>query len=204
MLGISVLHCDSLTHEVLGFLDLLAYIWMMQSWVHHLLSLGMSSPWEVGLTLQNQQGSGRRSISNHQLVQTERERDWHWREDHRGNTLGILRRSRFGLIGLVLFRFLKERIKEREKNQNSLSVKREHVAGSTQMSPVRYMTVEFEAGGGSKSCMDKKCKESLKVQARPKLTPRYQTGAFGLDFQASGSYILNACRMPVCGYVSKN
>lgn len=108
------------------------------------------------------------------------------------------------MIGLVLFGFLKERIKEREKNQNSLSVKREHVAGSPQMSPVRYMTVGFGAGGGRESCMDRKYKESLKVQARPKLTPRYQTGAFGLDSQASGSYILNACRMPVCGYVSKN
>lgn len=75
MLGISALHCNSLIHEVLGFLDLLAYIWMMQSWGHHLLSLGMSSLWEVGLTLQDQQGSGRRSIRNHQLVQTERERE---------------------------------------------------------------------------------------------------------------------------------
>lgn len=80
------------------------------------------------------------------------------------------------MIGLVLFGFLKERIKGREKNPNSLSVKREHVAGSPQMSPVRYMTVGFEAGGGSESCMDRKYKESLEVQARPKLTPDTRQG----------------------------
>lgn len=119
--------------------------------------------------------------------------------------LGILRRSHFALIGLVLFGFLKERIKENGLKIKTVSVSRENMwLVHHKWVQLDIWTVGFEAGGGSESYMDRKYKESLKVQARPKLTPRYQTWAFGLDSQASGFYILNAFRMPVCGYVSKN
>lgn len=58
MQGNSGLHCDSLVKEIVAPLDFLAYIWKVQSCGRHLLSLGMSSPWDMGQTLQDQQGFG--------------------------------------------------------------------------------------------------------------------------------------------------
>lgn len=66
------------------------------------------------------------------------------------------------MIGLVLFGFLKKGIREREKNQTSLHVRRECVA-EPQVSLVMYMRVGCEAGGGSEPCMDREAPDGESV-----------------------------------------